>query len=55
MATRIPKYIPRRPLDNDQPDGYQESDKDYVLSNIDLAVMLLDKYGSDPTILEVKK
>jgi hypothetical protein len=33
----------RRPLDDDNPTGYQESDKDYVLNNIDLCVKLLDE------------
>ncbi len=34
---------PRRPLDDDKPNGYQESDKDYVLNNIAACVMLLDR------------
>lgn len=38
-------YNPRRPLDDDAPDGYRESDRDYVLNNLELAVALLDKHG----------
>lgn len=37
------KIIPRRLLDDDKPDGYLESDKDYVLNNIEAAVKLLDE------------
>jgi hypothetical protein len=33
----------RRPLDDDNPDGYNESDKDYVLNNIKLCVWMLDQ------------
>lgn len=35
--------IPRRPLDDDDPTGYRESDQDYVLNNLDAAVYLLDR------------
>lgn len=38
------KLKPRRPLDDDAPDGYRESDQDYVLNNLDLAVALLDHF-----------
>lgn len=34
----------RRPYYEDQPDGYAQSDKDYVLNNLELAVALLDQY-----------
>ena len=33
---------PRRPLDDDQPKGYRESDKDFVLNNLDACVTLLE-------------
>jgi hypothetical protein len=33
----------RRPFDDDQPDGYLESDKDYVRNNFEVAVALLDR------------
>lgn len=33
----------RRPLDNQDLNGYMESDKDYVFNNIGLCVKLLDK------------
>jgi len=38
-------YHPRRPLVDSEPDGYMESDKDYVANNLDLAVKLLDSYA----------
>ena len=38
-------YNPRRPYYDDEPDGYQESDRDYLENNNDLAVALLDRYG----------
>lgn len=34
---------PRRPYLDDRPDGLRESDKDYVLNNIDACVELLDR------------
>lgn len=34
----------RRPLNDGHPGGYMESDKDYVLNNLELAVSLLDQY-----------
>ena len=39
---RHDQYIPRRPLNDHQLNGYLESDKDYVLNNIQIAVILLD-------------
>jgi len=33
----------RRPLDDDDPKGDQESDKDYVLNNVELCVWMLDQ------------
>lgn len=35
--------IPREPLDDDNPDGYMESDRDFVVKNIDVAVELLER------------
>lgn len=40
-------FNPRRPYDDDQPDGMEESDRDYLSNNNDLAVALLDAVGSD--------
>jgi len=40
--------IPRRPYYDDQPDGYMESDKDYVLNNIGAAIELLDRELGHP-------
>lgn len=37
-----PKVIPRRPLDDDNPSGYLESDRDFVLNNIDACVWFLE-------------
>jgi hypothetical protein len=42
----LPKYNPRRPLDDDKPDGYMESDKDYMENNRFIAVALLDAYAA---------
>jgi hypothetical protein len=41
------EYNARRPLDENEPDGYLESDRDYLLNNHFLAVGLLDAYGSE--------
>jgi hypothetical protein len=38
-----PTIMPRRPFDDDKPDGYQESDRDYVVNNIDACVAYLDR------------
>jgi hypothetical protein len=37
------KIIPRRLLDDDNPDGYLESDKDFVLNNIDTCLAFLER------------
>ena len=34
---------PRRLLDDDNPDGYLESDKDFVLNNIDTCIAFLER------------
>ena len=34
---------PRRPYNDEKPDGYMESDKDFVLNNLDAAVELLER------------
>jgi hypothetical protein len=34
----------RRPMFEDSPDGYKESDKDFVLNNLELAVKLLEAF-----------
>lgn len=39
-------YNKRRPFEDGCPDGYLESDKDYLLNNLELAVKLLNEYGS---------
>lgn len=36
------KIHPRRPYEDNKPDGYQESDNDYFANNRDAAVWLLD-------------
>lgn len=38
----LPPLEPRRPYDDEQPDGYLESDLDYVCNNVESAVWLLD-------------
>lgn len=37
------KVEPRRLFDDTKPDGYLESDRDYVMNNLELAVWLLDR------------
>ena len=43
MVATVPAVIPRRPLEDDRPDGYLESDRDYVTNNMGVAVLLLDR------------
>jgi hypothetical protein len=40
----IPALIPRRPLDDDQPDLYEESDRDWFDNNRFLILWLLERY-----------
>jgi hypothetical protein len=40
------QVVSRRPLDDLEPDGYLESDKDYVLNNIEVCTTLLDKVAN---------
>lgn len=42
MLERL-KVIPRRLLDDNNPDGYLESDKDFVLNNIETCVVFLER------------
>lgn len=46
MATsrvlRVPKVQPRRPYIDDEPDGYQESDRDFCENNMDACVWFLE-------------
>lgn len=37
-------FIPRRPLDDDDPDGYFESDRDFVLNNLEWCVEQLENH-----------
>lgn len=43
----MPHINKRRLLDENKPDGYRESDRDYVLNNIDLCVRLLNMDAVD--------
>lgn len=40
---------PRRPLDDNDPEGYMESDKDFVLNNIRWCVDQLENHFKDNT------
>lgn len=40
---------PRRPLDNDMPDGYLESDQDFVINNLEWCVTKLEEWFEDHT------
>jgi len=37
------KINPRRPFYDDQPEGYLESDKDFLLNNFEAAIELLER------------
>jgi hypothetical protein len=37
------RIIPRRPYDDEKPNGYLESDRDFVLNNIDMAIKFLER------------
>ena len=39
---KLPKFKKRRLFEDDKPDGYLESDKDFVDNNFDAAVWLLE-------------
>lgn len=45
MKTDKLTYKPRRPLYDDDPDGYLESPNDYVRNNVWLAEKLLDLFA----------
>jgi hypothetical protein len=45
----------RRPLDVDQPDGYLESDSDYMENNRVACVAYLDRMGAEQHILHTDK
>lgn len=40
------KYKSRRPYKDNEPNGYMESDRDYINNNLNLAVSLLDEHGA---------
>ena len=39
----IDEFKPRRPYWDEEPDGYMESDKDFVMNNLDLCLRFLEK------------
>lgn len=43
-TSKWPLPQPHGPYDDSNPDGYQESDRDYLENNRELAVMLLDNH-----------
>lgn len=51
----LPEHNPRRPYFDKQPDGYLESDRDYLENNNDLAVALLDLWAAGELILVSKE
>jgi len=44
MKNGTPKHIPRRPYEDDKPDGYLESDRDYFENNSELILALLENH-----------
>jgi hypothetical protein len=65
MLTRVPvlahllKQMPavnaRRPFEDDKPDGYLESDKDFIRNNEEAAVWLLEHAEEIRAALQVRK
>ena len=47
-TNKCPKVEPRKLLDVHYPDGYMQSDKDFILRNIEAAVWLLENELSKP-------
>jgi len=45
-----PALKPRRPYDDETPLGYLESDKDFVLNNLEACVWFLQDRGMDDTL-----
>ena len=45
-------FTPRRPLIEDRPDEYMESDREYVMNNLALAVRLLDNWEEQLRIVD---
>jgi hypothetical protein len=43
-AEEVPAFKPRRPLNDDEPDGYEESDRDWFEQNRFLILWLLERY-----------
>lgn len=43
-SEECPKIKPREPLDDNFPDGYMQSDVDFVNCNIEAATWLLEKW-----------
>lgn len=48
MSVDGPAITPRRPLDDDKPDGYLESDRDFVANNFDACVAFLKAATGEP-------
>ena len=42
LLAQIPPTVERRPFDDDKPDGYMESDRDYIENNTEAAVWFLE-------------
>ena len=42
------EVIPRRPYIDSEPNGYLESDQDFVLNNIEACVWFLERNGGRP-------
>lgn len=42
----MPAVIDRRPLDDDKPNGYRESDRDFALNNLDAVIWFLENHAA---------
>lgn len=49
------KFKKRRPLDDDDPKGYQESDRDFAENNIELVAAFLNAHKPESDLLSVNE
>ena len=47
---KLEEFNHRRPFDDDNPDGYLESDKDFIRNNEELCVWFLEQLDNNNTI-----
>lgn len=52
---KMPRVKPRQPYEDDRPNGYMESDRDYMENNLDACVWFLDNHKAIRALLEEVK